>query len=71
MMAMKKTWFQHTECTTQQAEELVREYQRRGVKVERSLNADYLTWTVSVRLPESKHTPRADRRWRNRLWGEK
>lgn len=40
---MKKTWFHHTDCTTQQAEELMAEYQRRGVKVERNLNSDYLT----------------------------
>ncbi|ENJ4077156.1 hypothetical protein AB1D47_001600 [Enterobacter hormaechei] len=43
---MKKTWFHHTDCTTQQSEELIAEYQRRGVKVERNLNSDYLTWTV-------------------------
>lgn len=41
-MAMKETWFQHT---------------------------DYITWTVSARLPESNHPPRADRRWQNRMWG--
>lgn len=51
MTGMKKTWFHHTDCTTQQAEELMAEYQRRGVKVERSLNSDYLTWTVSAFLP--------------------
>lgn len=68
-MAMKESWFQHTECSTQQAEELVAQYRRRGVKVERSLNADYLTWTVSARLPEGTKPPRADRRWQNRMWG--
>lgn len=31
-MGMKHTWFHHTDCTTQQAEELMAEYQRRGVK---------------------------------------
>lgn len=40
---MKKTRFHHTDCTTQQSEELIAEYQRRGVKVERNLNSDYLT----------------------------
>lgn len=68
-MAMKKTWFQHTDCTTQQAEELLAQYRRRGVAVERSLNADLTTWTVSARLPEGKNPPRADRRWQNRVWG--
>ncbi|OAH39161.1 glycoside hydrolase family 19 protein [Enterobacter hormaechei] len=64
---MKKTWFHHTDCTTQQAEELIAEYQRRGVKVERNLNSDYLTWTVSARLPEGKKPPRINRRWQNRI----
>jgi len=45
------------------------EYQRRGVKVERNLNSDYLTWTVSARLPEGKKPPRINRRWQNRIWG--
>lgn len=66
---MKESWFHHTECSTQQAEELVEQYRRRGVKVERSLNPDNLTWTVSARLPEGHKPPRADRRWQNRMWG--
>lgn len=68
-MVMKDSWFQHTDCTTQQSEELIAQYRHRGVKVERSLNPDYLTWTVSARLPEGKEPPRADRRWQNRMWG--
>lgn len=53
-MGMKFTWFHHTDCSTEQADELLAQYQRRGVRVERSLNPDYITWTISVRLPESK-----------------
>lgn len=68
-MAMKHTWFHHTDCTTQQAEELMEEYQRRGVMVERSLNSDYLTWTVSALLPEGNKPPRINRQWQNRIWG--
>lgn len=68
-MAMKFTWFHHTQCSTEQADELLAQYQRRGVHVERSLNPDYITWTVSARLPESKKPPRADRRWQNQMWG--
>ncbi|EAQ9101151.1 hypothetical protein D9S96_13980 [Salmonella enterica] len=56
-MAMKYSCFQHTECTTQQADELVAEYRRRGVKVERSLNHDCIHWTVSALLPEFGHVP--------------
>lgn len=68
-MGMKFTWFHHTQCSTEQADELLAQYQRRGVRVERSLNPDYITWTVSARLPERNHPPRADRRWQNRMWG--
>jgi hypothetical protein len=53
---MKETWFQHTDCTTEQADELLAQYRRRGVPVERSLNNDFITWTVSARLPEGKST---------------
>ncbi|AXC80165.1 hypothetical protein [Salmonella enterica] len=68
-MAMKYSYFQHTECTTQQADELVAEYRRRGVKVERSLNPDYLTWTVSAKLPECSRPARTPRTYRQKVWG--
>ncbi len=66
---MKYSWFHHSDCTTEQADELVANYRRRGVKVERSLNSDYLTWTVSARLPEGDKAPRPSRVWQNRAWG--
>lgn len=67
-MATRKSWFQHTECTTQQADELVEQYRRRGVKVERSLNPDFITWTVSARLPESRNSnSKRGRPWGGRL----
>ena len=68
-MSLKISWFQHNDCTTEQADELVERYRARGEKVERSLNQDLLTWTVSVRLVESEKPPRPDHRWRNRMWG--
>ncbi|SWY99750.1 82 prophage-derived uncharacterized protein ybcO [Klebsiella pneumoniae] len=68
-MPMKHSWFHHLECTTQQADELVARYRQRGVKVERSLNPDFMTWTVSAQLVEDKNPPRPDSRWRNRMWG--
>jgi len=66
---MKRTWFYHTDCTTAQAEELLAEYERRGVKVERSLNADLITWAVSALLPESNKPPRTSRIWQSKVWG--
>lgn len=67
-MGMRETWFHYTQCTTQQAEELMAEYWRRGIKVERSLNSDYITWTVSALLPEVNKPPRPSRRWQHRAW---
>ena len=68
-MAMKFSWFHHHECTTEQADELVEKYRARGVKTERSLNRDNITWTVSVQLPESEKAPRPSKVWQNRAWG--
>lgn len=68
-MGMKYSWFHYSDCTTEQADELVANYRCRGVKVERSLNSDYLTWTVSARLPEGDKAPRPSRVWQNRAWG--
>ncbi|AFJ47170.1 hypothetical protein [Shimwellia blattae] len=49
---MKRSWFYHFNCTTEQADELVARYSSRGVKTERSLNTDFLSWTVAAWLPE-------------------
>lgn len=68
-MAMKFSWFHHHECTTEQADELVEKYRARGVKTERSLNRDNITWTVSVRLPEAKRQERTPRTFRQKVWG--
>ncbi|NIG48448.1 hypothetical protein [Klebsiella sp. Ap-874] len=68
-MPMKYSWFHHNDCTTQQADELMAKYRQRGVRVERSLNSDFLTWTVSVQLVEDNKPLRQDSRWRNRMWG--
>nr|ELR8799486.1 hypothetical protein [Salmonella enterica] len=54
---MKMTWFQHPACTTEEADELVKQYRRRGGKTERSLNHDCIYWTVSALLPEFGHVP--------------
>lgn len=37
-MAMKYSWFHHHDCTTEQADTLISDYQKRGVKTEKSLN---------------------------------
>ena len=67
-MPMKYSWFHHNDCTTQQADELMAKYRQRGLKVERRLNPDFITWTISVMLEEDKHAPRPNSRWHNRMW---
>ena len=66
---MAKSWFHHTECTTEQADELQRQYQRRGVAVKRSLNPDYKTWTVSVERQEVTYLLLTPRTFRQKVWG--
>ncbi|EOI6844455.1 hypothetical protein ACMVI2_004634 [Salmonella enterica] len=68
-MAMKYSWFTHADRNTQQADELVAEYRRRGVKVERSLNPDFITWTVSAKLPEYARRVRTPKSLRQKVWG--
>ncbi|KMJ22100.1 hypothetical protein ABT77_11880 [Salmonella enterica subsp. enterica serovar Typhimurium] len=53
-MAMKYSWFHHHDCTTEQADTLISD-QKRGIRTEKSLNPDFITWTVSVKLPEYAH----------------
>ncbi|WP_179135242.1 hypothetical protein [Salmonella enterica] len=52
---MKYSWFHHHDCTTEQADTLVSDYQKRGIRTEKSLNPDFITWTVSAKLPEYAH----------------
>lgn len=65
---MAKSWFHYTECTTEQADELQRQYQRRGVAVKRSLNPDYLTWTVSVERQEVMYLEPTPRTFLQKAW---
>ncbi|VYU56606.1 hypothetical protein [Metakosakonia massiliensis] len=67
-MPMKYSWFHHHDCTTEQADELLANYQRRGVEVERSLNPDYITWTVSARLPVARRQQRSPRSFSQKVW---
>lgn len=66
---MAKSWFHYTECTTEQADELQRQYQRRGVAVTRSLNPDHLTWTVSVERQEVTYLEPTPRTFLQKAWG--
>ncbi|EMB4326999.1 hypothetical protein RJ492_005670 [Pluralibacter gergoviae] len=68
-MVNKLSWFQHTDCTTEQADRLMIEYRIRGFETERSLNSDFLTWTVSVKRPEIKYLTPTPKSMRQRLWG--
>lgn len=65
---MKKSWFQHTQLTTEQADELEACYRAKQIKTERSLDNDFIHWTISAFLPEASKPPRQDRTWQQRLW---
>ncbi|AVR03745.1 hypothetical protein RJ492_000527 [Pluralibacter gergoviae] len=66
---MKRTWFQHTDLTSEQIDDLERRYRNNNVKTERSLSNDFIHWTLSAYLPESEQAPRPDRRFEQRFWG--
>lgn len=65
---MKKSWFQHTQLTTEQADELEARYRAKQIKTERSLDNDFIHWTISAFLPETSKPPRKDRTWQQRIW---
>lgn len=66
---MKKTWFEHSGCTYEEAEELLQRYRTRGVRAEKMLAADCRQFIVRVQLPESKYPPRQSRTFQQPLWG--
>ncbi|EOE6914602.1 hypothetical protein ACN5LI_001114 [Cronobacter turicensis] len=66
---MRKTWFEHTDCTLTEADELMSQYRKRGVAVERFLSPDCRKFIVRVQLPESRHEPRPSRTYQQRVWG--
>lgn len=65
---MKKSWFQHTQLTTEQADELEARYRAKQIKTERSLDNDFIHWTISALLPEVSKPQRQDRTWQQRTW---
>ncbi|MFV9200281.1 hypothetical protein ABQ372_25200 [Citrobacter freundii] len=60
--------FQHTQLTTEQADELEASYKAKQIKTERSLDNDFIHWTISAFLPEASKPPRQDRTWQQRIW---
>lgn len=68
VMAMKYSWFHHHECTTEQADELEARYRAKQIRTERSLDNDFIHWTISAFLPEVSKPPRQDRTWQQRIW---
>ena len=65
---MKKSWFQHPQLTTEQADELEARYRAKQIKTERSLDNDFIHWTISAFLPEASKSPRQARTWQQRIW---
>lgn len=65
---MKRSWFQHTGLTESQALELVARYRKANYQVEKFLSRDFVSWEVSVFLPESEKEPRADKTFLQKMW---
>ncbi|EBG6922925.1 hypothetical protein FJB87_02380 [Salmonella enterica subsp. enterica] len=65
---MKYSFFHHHDCTTEEADTLLSDYQKRGVRAEKSLNSDFVTWTVSAKLPECERPARTPGAFRQKLW---
>ncbi|MEL4014369.1 hypothetical protein [Dryocola clanedunensis] len=65
---MKKDWFQHDNLTEAQANELIERYRANQVQTQKSLSADYTTWTVSALLPQADRPPRIDRTYQQKCW---
>lgn len=66
---MKKSWFYHNNLSTSQADKLLERYATRNIRAEKSLELDPRLWFVRAFLPETKHSPRIDRRYQQRIWG--
>lgn len=64
----KSTWFTHEIMSTQQAEDLIRQYTLRNIQTQKQLSADYTGWYVSALLPEYKSEPRQSYVWQNPMW---
>ena len=54
---------------TEQADELEARYRaKQQIKTERSLDNDFIHWTISAFLPEISKPPRQDRTRQQRTW---
>lgn len=65
---MAKTWFTHEIMSTQQANDLIKQYTLRNIQTSKQLSADYTGWYVSALLPEYKNQPRQSYVWQNPMW---
>ena len=65
---MAKTWFTHEIMSTQQANDLIKQYTLRNIQTQKQLSADYTGWYVSALLPEYKNQPRQSSVWQNPMW---
>ena len=65
---MKKTFFTHSNISSEEVKELKRRYQAQGVRVEVSLSADNKSFMLSALLPESENPPKTSRTFQQRIW---
>lgn len=61
-------WFTHDPMSSEEAVQLLAEYQRRGLKAMKSLSEDKTQWVVSVEAQKRKKLQRTPPSMVNRLW---
>ncbi|WP_039046633.1 hypothetical protein [Plesiomonas shigelloides] len=61
-------WFIHNPMSSEEAVQLLAEYQRRGLKAMKSLSDDKTLWVVSVAAPKRQKLQPTPQSMINRLW---
>ncbi|WP_205941714.1 hypothetical protein [Escherichia coli] len=55
--AFKYDWYQHDQCTEEQAEWLIQNYRRRGYQFQKGLSPDFRRWIIVSVKPMPSVTP--------------
>ncbi|MGC0890440.1 hypothetical protein [Pantoea agglomerans] len=66
---MAKDWFTHTGVTAEEAERLINQYAKRGVKTRKHLSLDCRTFNVQALLPVTNYEPKPSKAFQSKLWG--
>ena len=65
----KKDWFTHTGVTADEAQRLIEQYTKRGIKTRKNLSLDCRFFDVQALLPVTNYEPRPSKVYQSKLWG--